>query len=574
MLVLTVMLAANANVQSLVEDYLQQSYKDSPTTASLVGHHKDGVDRKLDDVSPAARTKRIAYLQGVQKKIAGLDIQAATPDDRADARLIQENVALELLSLEQAKDFSRRPDSYVGSLGSTFFAMISREYAPLDTRAQDVAARLSAVPRYLDQARKNLAVYVDAFHDAALDDGKGLAEFLRDDLPKAFEKSAKKGEIAKALPVALKAIDAYLKFVEGPYTKLPKGDWRYGRALYDQRFPHYLQTDLSPDEVLRRAEEQITKVRAEMAKLAKPLYKGPQGKSDDQIVRAVLDAIGEEHSTPEGMFGDAKADVARERAFIEKKHLLTLPPAENLQIVETPPFMRSSYGVAGFDGAPPLQPQLGAFFYVTPFPKDWSSEQIQSKLREYNKWNMEILSIHEAMPGHFVQFQYANQVKPEYRRVARWLLSSNAYAEGWGVFAQELMVEAGYLDANPKLRLSEMKSVLRVLANTVLDIRLQSRNMTEAEAMKLMTETTFQEKSEAEQKMKRARLDVTQLCSYFVGLEEWRGIREAVKQKEGKAFDQRAFLDRALSYGGVALPSLRQLMLGGSGSGARSPSSP
>jgi uncharacterized protein (DUF885 family) len=573
MLVLTLMLAANTSVQPLVEDYLKEYYKYSPTSASAVGYHKEGVDRRLDDVGAPARKKRTAYLHGLAKKLTALDRKALNLDDRADARLLDENIALELLALEEAKDYARRPDSYMGALGSVFFNMMAREYAPIEQRGSDVAARLKELPRYLTQAQKNLAVYVDAFHDAALDDGKGLREMLANDLPKAFEGAKSKAEIDKTLPAALKAIDAYLAFVDGPYKKLTAGSWRYGRALYDKRFPHYLQTDLTPDEVLKRAEDQIGKTRADMAKLAKQIFtqmhKGVMPTTDEaKLIKGVLDDIAKEHSTPEGLFADAKADVAREVAFIQKKNLLTLPPIENLNIRETPPFMRSIYGVAGFDGAPPLQPDLGAFYYVTPFPKEWAKEKVESKLREYNRYAMEIISIHEAMPGHFVQFQYANKVAPDYRRVARWLLSSNAYAEGWGVFAQELMVEAGYLDKDPKLALVEMKNILRVLANTVLDIRLHSRDMTEADAMKLMTETTFQEKTEAEQKMRRARLDVTQLCTYFVGLEEWRSIRDEVRAGKG-VWDQKAFLDKALGYGGVALPSLRELMTSGIGPGIR-----
>src|SRR5262249_25267825 len=205
-------------------------------------------------------------------------------------------------------------------------------------------------------------------------------------------------QIDKALPAALKAIDAYLAFVDGPYKKLPAGSWRYGRALYDKRFPHYLQTDLTPDDVLKRAEEQITRTRGDMAKLARQIFaqphKGATPPADEaKLIKGVLDDIAKEHSTPDALFGDAKADVAREVAFIQKKNLLTLPPIENLTIRETPPFMRSIYGVAGFDGAPPLQPQLRAFYYVTPLPKDWPHENVVAKVRVYNPYALGVISV-------------------------------------------------------------------------------------------------------------------------------------------------------------------------------------
>jgi hypothetical protein len=305
-----------------------------------------------------------------------------------------------------------------------------------------------------------------------------------------------------------------------------------------------------------------------MVKLAGPLYHGTGPRpSDAALVKAVLADIAKDHATPEGLFQQAKDDVAREIAFIKQHDLLTLPPTENLKITETPPFMRALYGVAGFDGAPPLMPELGAFYYVTPIPKEWAKERVESKLREYNKWKMELISIHEAIPGHFVQLQWANRVEPEYRRVARWLLSSTAYVEGWAVFTEDLMVSGGYLK-DPRMELTYLKGILRMLANTVLDISLQSRDMSEADAMKLMVDDTFQERTEAELKLRRARLDVTQLCSYFVGYEEWRTLRDEVKQREGARFSQKAFLDRALRHGGVALPSLRELMLQGRASGS------
>jgi len=575
MLVMTVMLAAS--VQQLTEEYLRENFRYSPTTASQVGYHKDGVDRKLDDISASARKKRVAYLRGLSKRLAALDRGRLQPDDRADARLLDENIALELLELEKAHDFARRADLYMDGLGTIFFNMAVREYAPLDTRAADVAARLRELPRFLAQAQKNLDTFVEPFREAALDDGKGLLGFLQSDLPKAFEKSAGKPQIDAALPAALKAVEAYLKFCEGPLQKLKKGDFRYGKELYGERFGHYLQTDLAPDETLALAEKRLAEIRADMVRLAGPLFQknhpGRARPDGDTLVKAVLDDIAKEHSTPEQLFQDAKDDVAREREFIRRRGLLTLPPTETIKVIETPPFLRSFYGVAAFDGAPPLQPELGAFFYVTPFPRDWPREKAESKLREYNKWKMELLAIHEAMPGHYVQYQIANQIQPEYRRVARWLLSSGAYVEGWAVFTEDLMTSSGYLD-DPRMKLSFEKGILRVVANTMLDIRLHTRDMSDAEAMKLMVDSTFQEKTEAELKLRRAKLSVTQLCTYFVGYEEWRSIRDAAKKAQGKAFVERAFLDRALRYGGVALPSLRELMLGTGGGADKAPASP
>ena len=163
------------------------------------------------------------------------------------------------------------------------------------------------------------------------------------------------------------------------------------------------------------------------------------------------------------------------RAFVVDKKLMTLSSRDNLKVIETPAFLRSQLGVAAFDGAPPLQPELGAFYYVTPFPSDWPKEKVEAKLREYNRYMLELLTIHEAMPGHYVQFERANEVQPETRRVLRWVLGAGSYVEGWAVYAQDLMVDAGYLHGDVKLRLQQYKLELRAVTNAILDIKLHTQ---------------------------------------------------------------------------------------------------
>jgi uncharacterized protein (DUF885 family) len=245
---------------------------------------------------------------------------------------------------------------------------------------------------------------------------------------------------------------------------------------------------------------------------------------------------------------------------VREKDLLTLPPRSNLEVIPTPEFMRGIYAVGGFNPAPPLQPELGAFFWITPIPKDWPKERIASKLREYNYFGLQHLTIHEAMPGHYVQLEYANDVQPKSRRLLRNVFGNGPYIEGWAVYAQQLMTDQGYLDNNPGMRLTWYKQLLRVLANTILDIRLQTMGMTDQQALDLMIKDTYQEKEEANAKLQRAQLSSTQLPTYYSGWKGWLETRDHFRQKQGNNFSLKDFHERALKESAVPLPVLDHLL--------------
>ena len=551
---LTLALGLVSPMQQLSDAYLKELWKSSPQLASQVGYHGDGVDARLDDLSFAARQKRTKTLTDLQGRLTeARSARGISQEDVADYELMREAIALEQLELDEARDYSRRCDLPLDSLGSVFFAMVARPYAPVEQRASDVLARLLAVPHYLDEAQKSLTTDVEIFREAARDDGDGLVDYFEHELLPPFAKTAAAPKLKVAVADAVKAVRAYLAFVDKELTKKPKGTFRYGAKLYEKRFRPYLTTDLGPKEVLAQAEKRLVELHAEMAKLAKQLV--PSGD-----VKEALSKVADDHPKPSELFSTVRKQLETARAFVVEKKLMTLSSRDNLKVIETPAFLRSQLGVAAFDGAPPLQPELGAFYYVTPFPSDWPKEKVEAKLREYNRYMLELLTIHEAMPGHYVQFERANELVPETRRVLRWVLGAGSYVEGWAVYAQDLMVDAGYLKGDPKLRLQQYKLELRSVSNAILDIKLHTEGMSDEAALRLMTEEAFQERPEAELKLKRAKLSVTQLCSYFVGGETWRSIRKAAEKAAGNKFDLRAFHDRALGEGAVTLPTLRTLL--------------
>jgi uncharacterized protein (DUF885 family) len=224
--------------------------------------------------------------------------------------------------------------------------------------------------------------------------------------------------------------------------------------------------------------------------------------------------------------------------------------------------MRGIYSVGGFSSAPALEPQLGAFYWLTPIASDWPKERIESKLREYNLYGLKILTIHEAMPGHYVQLEYANEVQPQLRRVLRSVFGNGPYIEGWAVYATEVMLEQGYMNHHPEMRISYLKHLLRVISNTILDVRLQTKGMTDQEALNLMIHDAFQEREEATGKLQRAKLSSAQLPTYFVGYYDWMRLRSRIQAEEGASFSLKHFHEKALRAGALPLPVLARLLTG------------
>ncbi len=566
MLALTLLLAVQAQVaattssmQTLAADYVAARWRYSPTEASTAGEHGGDVDRHLDDRSMTALVARSIWLKSFAVSLAHFAPTLTDPEERADAELLTASVRLERIELDEAHPYTHDVDGPISTLGDALFFMSVRAYAPLDRRCSDLAARLAEVPRYLDQVQKLQQSYEPIEAAAALDDGQGLASYL-DELPQSCKTTKGFAAVQKNAATAHAAVGRFLQFVRAELPQKTHVAFRAGPELFAKMFGPYLQTDRTPDDVLAAAHQRLVTLHAEMAVAARKVLTaaGQSTAGNDHVVtKRALDLVAADHPPAGEYFALVKKSLADAHGFVRAQKLLTLDARENLSVRETPEFLRSSLSVAAFDPAPALQPDLGAFYYFTPFPPSWTAEQLASKLREYNRWMIDILTIHEAMPGHYVQFERANDVQPTWRRTLRALLGSTAYIEGWACYAQDVVVNAGFRDGNPRLFLTDRKMELRAVLNSILAISLHARAMTDEAALKLMMDEGFQERAEAEGKLRRAKLSIVQLCSYFVGYEEWKAIRKATEPK----LDAQKFHDRALGEGPVTFASLRALLL-------------
>jgi uncharacterized protein (DUF885 family) len=535
----------------LSEEFVYQSLALSPVYASTAGYHRHGgvqLDRELDDFSKAGLDRQRNFLTSFRSRFDELSRTSTLGiEDHADLELIRNSIELGLLELDTIQNWRHNPTVYVELIGNALFTPYVLEYAPKTRRFRDIVARIEKIPLLLDQARANLADAPEVWNRVAQEENDGNISLidvtLRRDCPAEI-----KTEFDRAAVAAIGSLRDFNTWLRTDLVHRTS-DWRLGRANYTLKLKYALGTDKTPEQILAEAEAELKATRDRMAAIA-------QG----QTVEAALDQVAQQHATPETYLDTARRDLEEATAFVRDRKVVPLPARTNLQVIPTPEFMRGIYSVGGFNPAPALQPKLGAFYWLTPVPPQWPKDRIESKLREYNKYGLKILTVHEAMPGHYVQAEYANDVQPETRRLVRALYGNMPYIEGWAVYATQAMIESGYYKDDPGMQLTWGKQLLRAIANTILDIRLQTMAMTDEQALDLMIRDTYQEKEEATAKLQRAQLSSAQLPTYFAGWREWLAVRDSYRQRKGSGYSMPEFHERALKAGAVTMPSLARLL--------------
>jgi uncharacterized protein (DUF885 family) len=558
-----------AEFPAFTQEFIETTLALSPTGATASGYHKHKgkeLDGHLDDFSAAGIEKNRAAWKDLKSKLDSFSLGKLDAESRADAELIDSQIQLAQLEDREIQSWKHNPTLYVETIGNGLFVPYSVEYAPIEVRWRHIISRLSEVPRLLAEAKLQLVDSPTVWKNVAIEENEGTIGMIEQTFP-AQVPAALKSEYDPAAKNAVTAMRAFNDWLRTSLKDTGAESWRLGKEKYAKKFALVMGTDLKPEEVLARAELALTATRKEMFALALPLHHAMYPKHIDPvdvnlIIGETLKKMGEKHPTPEGYMDEARKALNETRNFL-KTHpdqLVKDPPRDNLQVIETPTFMRGSYAVGGFNPAPPMEPQLGAFYWVTPIPKDWPQERIDSKLREYNDYGLRVLTIHESIPGHYVQAEYASQIEPLSRRMLRAIYGSGVNVEGWAVYATAEMLKAGYMDNSPELKMQNLKWELRAIANTIIDIKYHTMGLTDDDALALMMGKTFQEKEEATAKVQRAKLGSCQLPTYFTGYSEWKRLRSLAEQKQGKGFKAGVFNEKALREGALPMKTLGVLL--------------
>ena len=553
-----------AAFQELVAAFLSEFFRLSPVQATAAGMHDH--DGRWPDMSEAGRVERLAFVDRWEATLRSIEPASLSPDDRMDRSLLL--LELDALRFAEAdlREEAWNPLEWVYLLGAGIFPLLAREFAPLADRLSSAAGRLEGVPALLDSAREALVGVagrpVAGFHtETALRQLPGIAELASDAVAAATTGAAdpavaaiadRVAAAAAAAKVALARFEAHLRDVVLPRSE---GEGRLGGALFAAKMRHTIRDEaLTPERILSAADREYGAVRAEMVRLARQLWPrwradAPMPSDDGQLVRGVLDAIATDHPRAAELLDFCRRELAEIEAFCRDRDVIGLSD-DPLNIRWTPLFLRA-FGGAMLDSPGPLDKGQKSFFSITPIPDDWTDDQAESYLREQNARQLRLLTIHEAVPGHYLQGAYANRC-PSIARAVFW---SGVFAEGWAVYVTQVMMDLGYGSEDPALLLVHWKFYLRAVTNAIIDVRIHTHGMTEDEAVGLMVEGGFQEEAEARNKYNRARLSSVQLSTYFVGsVAFWEIEREARRRAAAGSGDPR---------GAAAVPEPR--LVGGLG---------
>jgi uncharacterized protein (DUF885 family) len=538
-------------------------FRHYPVHATNAGNHEH--DDRWPDVTDAGTGARLAWLAEARAGLEAAD--GLTREEEIDRRVLVSVIDEMRFEEEELDEPSWSAITYSYLLGGGLFALLSREFAPLAVRLGSAAGRMEGIPAVLDAARANLTSGrgrpVARFHvEKAIETIPGVADLCRTAVAMAADVDEElRARVTSASDGAVAAVDSFAAWLRDELLPAADGGFRLGPDLYDRKFHHALKATVTPQELEARAAAAYDDVRREMLSLARQLWPAwigdePMPDDPDALMRRVLDAIGQDHPRADELLDFCRDEHERIEAFIEERDLIGLAD-EPLQIIWTPPFLRA-FGGAMLIPPGPLDKGLDSFFAITPPREDWTDEQTASMLRENNARALKILTIHEATPGHYLQLAWSNRCDS----LARAVFGSGVFAEGWAVYVTQVMMDVGYADDDPALLLAHWKYFLRAVTNTLMDIRIHRGSMTEDEAMALMVEGGFQERSEATEKWSRARLSSTQLCSYFLGSVEMTELEREARRRSGDAFEWRPFLESVVSHGTPPMPIIRDILYG------------
>ena len=576
--------AATQKFAALSDQFMKDSLALSPSSASAAGYHthldaKTGktiaLDAVLDDLSLESIAQQRAFYANWRERFQKeTPASALDPEDAADWQLVDDQIGLNLLEFDRIQSYRHNPTVVVELIGNALFLPLTQNYAAHDVRVGHVLARVGQIPRLLAQVQPYLSDSDPVWISTAVQENAGnidlVEHMLAAEIPAG---SPRKAEYDAVAPPTVKALHDFSAWLQNTLAKQPSNlTWRLGKELYDQKFALVMETPVSPAEVLASAEQDMQSVRAETLQIALPLhaqmYPDHSDHSDlaehdrqNLIIQEVLLKISDHHPSRDQLQPTIEADLAGITKFIREKQIVSLSSRDNLRVIPTPPFERGIYSVAGFHSAPPLEPQAEAQYWVTPIDPQMPEAKVESKLREYNDFTLQWLSIHEALPGHYIQFEHLNNIQPERRRLLRSLYANGAYVEGWAEYIAQVMMDEGFLDNDPRFRMVMRKIRLRVISNAILDIKMHTINMTDQEAMDLMTKESFQTQAEADGKLQRAKLSSTQLPTYYVGIREWFALRQKYQAAAGKNFNLLKFHDLVLDEGPLPVPVVEKLVM-------------
>lgn len=534
--------------EELAKAYISELLALNPEWATRLGDHS--YDGRLNDYSQAGVKKDRKLAAKYLKKLGKIDLSKLSRVNNVDARILRHALEYELFRIDELREHEWNPLYY--NPGGAIDSLISRDFAPLKERLRNAARRLGQIPQVVASAKANLKNPPRVHTETAILQNKGVIALIKGDLQMFVDEAEMAAELKPAQDKAVAALEDYGKWLEEELLPRSNGEFRLGDARYRKKLMFSLQSDLTKEEILTRAMTDLKRTQDRMYEIALPMYREMKPgeevskASKKTVIKAVLDKLAEDRPDNESIVRQANEDLAEATEFLREKDFVTIPD-EPVRVIEMPEYARGS-AVAYFDSAGPFEKKNETFFTISPTPDEWPEERKRSFYREYNDYMLKNLTVHEAMPGHYLQIMHSNRFKAP--TPVRSVFRSGTFTEGWAVYSEQLMAEHGF--GGDPVEMQQLKMKLRVIINAIIDQKIHTDGMTEREAVDFMMNEGFQEEGEAAGKWRRANLTSAQLSTYYVGSVEVNDIRRAYEAKHKGAVDLKKMHDAMLSFGSPA----------------------
>lgn len=548
---------ANKRFELYKKYFVDELWKMNPDMASKMGYHKYDSSLKIPD--SAYLKEKIKFSEIHLDSLKNYDPEVLSSNNATDYHMLKNYLEGTIFNLTELKTFEWDPSSY--NVCESFAEILNGNYDSLENRLRNFNLKMDAVPLYYEAAMKSIKNPTKEHTQLAIDQNSGGLSVFTTDLKAALDKSKlsdnEKNAIIEKSQKAATAIDKYVLWLQKLDNKAPRS-FRLGKKLFDKKFNYEIQSAYTPDEIYTIAVNHKSDLHKKMFELSDKLwakYYGNEPKPSDslKLIRQVIDKVSLQHTTPDKFQSEIEKQIPELTAYVKEKNLLYIDPSKPLVVRKEPAYMAGVAG-ASISSPGPYDKNANTYYNVGSL-SGWSKERAESYLREYNDYILQILNIHEAIPGHYTQLVYSNQ-SPS---LIKSIFGNNAMVEGWAVYTERMMLESGYKNSD-EMWLMYYKWNLRATCNTILDYSIHTKNMTREDAINLMLNEAFQEQAEAEGKWKRATLTQVQLCSYFTGYTEIYEFREKLKKEQGKKFQLKKFHEQFLSYGSAPVKYIKELM--------------
>jgi uncharacterized protein (DUF885 family) len=539
---------------AFVDDYFDAYFARKPSEGTAAGLHQ--YDDRLEDGSAAAANKRVETVKALQARLAKLRAGKLTPDEAIDAEVLDGLLKAELLDLEVVGTWQNNPMGYIGTPPGAIDALMKRDFAPAATRLRSVVARLKATPAMFAALRANVDKPPREFTDLAIRMGEGSIGFYRDTVSDWARGAA--GKDADLLQEFRTANDAVVKTLTETVAwmkkeLLPKSTGKYalGAETFARQLLYEEMVDLPLDKLLAIGEANL--------KRDQDAFRAVAAKIDAKKTPAeVMKALSDDHPTEADLIPSARRTIEKIRQFIVDRKIVTIPSEVRPTVLETPPYARNgSFASMDTPGAYETK-ATEAFYYVTPPEKDWTARQKEEHLRLFNAPVMQIITIHEALPGHYIQFLYAKQCPTRTRK----LTACGSNVEGWAHYCEQMTVEEGYGGGDPKIRLAQLSEALLRDCRFVVGIKLHTQGMTVAEGARVFEQEGYQEPSTAYEEARRGAYNPTYLY-YTLGKLQIYKLRADYREARGKDYKLERFHNDFVRQGGIPIKLIRRIMLPG-----------